>query len=120
MAIASFIAAPGAAPADDAPLVSAADLAAILGVDNTTAERLSETATALVERFAANAPDTIKSEAVIRCAGWLHESPAGGVRMEAQGEVRTAYSPAMTGALRSSGAMALLGPWKIRRAGVVA
>ena len=120
MAIAQFVQPRTAAAAEVAPLVSAGDLAAILGVDNTTAERLSEVATLLVERYAPAAPRTVLREAVIRCAGWLHESPAGGVRSESTGDIRTSYSPAMTSALRSSGAMALLSPWKVRRAGVIA
>ena len=82
--------------------------------------RVGATASALVERFAPDAPAAIRCEAAIRCAGWLREAPAAGVRMEAEGEISTTFSPSMTGALRASGAMALLSPWKVRRAGVVA
>ena len=92
---------------------------AIGATDDPTAQRLGSTAAALVERYAPSAPQAIKNEAVIRCAGWLHEAPAGGVRSEATGEIRTSYMPSATGALRSSGAMGLLSPWKVRRAGAI-
>ena len=82
--------------------------------------RIGSTAAALVERYAPGAPQAVRNEAAARCAGWLFEAPASGARMEAQGEVRTAFSPAATGALRSSGAMGLLSPWKVRRAGAIA
>ena len=118
MAIRRIIRNPAAAAAPDFPL-TAADLADAIGADTATAARLLEVATALVDRFTTGAPASIRREAVIRCAGWLHEAPASGARMESEGEIRTAFSPAMTGALRSSGAMGLLSPWKIRRAGAI-
>ena len=43
-----------------------------------------------------------------------------GARSESEGEITTTFSPSMTSALRASGAMALLSPWKVRRAGAVA
>ena len=88
------------------------------GDDHITA-RLGATAASLVQRFAPDAPQVIKDEAVIRTAGWLRQAPSYGARMEAEGEIRTSFSPAMTSALRASGGMALLSPWKIRRAGAV-
>ena len=83
------------------------------------ANALGEVASALVERYATHAPQAIKNEAVLRCAGWLNESPSGGQRSESEGDISTSYSPAMTGALRHSGAMGLLSPFKIRRAGAI-
>ena len=98
-----------------------ASLAAALGEDDDdVTARLGATAAALVERFAPDAPAPIKCEAVIRCAGWLRDAPSYGARMESEGEISTSFTPSMTGALRASGAMALLSPWKVRRAGVVA
>ena len=88
-------------------------------VDDTT-ERLGATASALVERYAPGAPQVVRDEAVIRCAGWLREAPASAARMESIGDISTTFTPSSTGALRASGAMALLSPWKIRRAGVLA
>ena len=89
------------------------------GLSDNRANALGEVASALVERYADNAPQPIKNEAVIRCAGWLYESPSGGQRSESEGDINTSYSPAMTGALRHSGAMSLLSPFKVRRAGAV-
>ena len=106
------------------PAALAASTAALGGAlgeddDNITA-RLGATAAALVERYAPAAPETIKCEAVIRTAGWLRQAPSYGARSESEGDIRTGYTPSATGALRASGAMALLSPWKIRRAGVLA
>ena len=98
-----------------------AELGAALGEDDdTVTQRLGATAAALVLRYAPAAPEGIKCEAVIRCAGWLREAPSYGARSESQGDISTTFSPSATGALRASGAMALLSPWKLRRAGVLA
>ena len=105
---------------DDEPLITAVALATAIGTDNDTAQRLYEVSLALVNRYAPDAPDAMRREAVIRCAGWLLEAPSAGVRRSSTGPIDTAYTPAATGALRSSGAMALLSPWKVRRAGVIA
>ena len=93
----------------------------VLGDDLTDdrLDALGSTAAELVERFAPGAPQAIRNESVIRTAGWLCEQPAAGVRSEATGDIRTAYMAAATGALRSSGAMGLLGSWKVRRAGAI-
>ena len=112
-------------PTTPAALATAtAELAAALDLDATADEaivrRLGATAAALVERYAPAAPDAIKCEAVIRCAGWLLDAPSGGIRSESVGPLTSTFSPAMTGALRSSGAMGLLTVWKVRRAGVIA
>ena len=53
------------------------ELGAAVGEDDdTVTARLGATAAALVERYAPDAPAAIKCEAVIRCAGWLRESPS--------------------------------------------
>ncbi len=97
------------------------ELGAALGeADDTVTVRLGATVAALVERYAPDAPQPIKCEAVIRTAGWLREAPSYGARSESEGEISTTFTPSATGALRASGAMALLSPWKVRRAGVVA
>ena len=99
--------------------ITAAELAEAVGVDSTTATRLLAVATELVNRYAPDAPDAIANEGATRCAGWLSEAPASGVRSESIGDISTTFSPMATGGLRASGAMALLSPWKIRRAGPV-
>ena len=99
--------------------LTAAELAEAVGVDSVTATRLLAVATALVNRYAADAPDAIANEAAIRAAGWLAEQPAAAITGETEGDIRTSYSPSMLSALRHSGAMGLLSPWKIRRAGAI-
>ena len=97
-----------------------AGLAEALAINAALAARLRPVAVALVERFAPDAPEAVQDEAAIRCAGWLAESPAGAIRSETTGDVRTSFDGARSmGALRHSGAMGLLSPWKVRRAGAI-
>ena len=97
--------------------LTAARIEAETGVDATRAAELLATVTALVERYAPDAPEAIKDEATIRCSGWLAQAPAGGQRREGTGDIDTSYSPTMTGAMQASGAKGLLAPWRVRRAG---
>ena len=83
------------------------------------AGRLLAVAAALVTRFAPTAPEAVQNEATLRCIGWLAEAPASGIRGQETGPFKWEYSPHMTGALRTSGAMSLLSPWKVRRAGAI-
>ena len=93
--------------------------AAIGEDDDDTLARLGSAAAALVERYAAGAPQAIKDEAVTRTAGYLAEQPAAAVRSESTGDISTSFAPSMQSALRHSGSMALLAPWKVRRAGAI-
>ena len=97
----------------------AGDLSRILSVDHAMAERLLAVGSALVTRYAPDAPDAISNEALIRVAGWLAEAPASGARVETTGDITTTWTPSQTGALRASGAMGLLSPFKLRRAGAI-
>ena len=99
--------------------IIATELAEAVGVDATTATRLLAVATELVNRYAPDAPIAVANEAAIRCSGWLSEQPAAAITSESEGDIRTSYSPTMLSALRHSGAMGLLSPWKIRRAGAI-
>lgn len=100
--------------------LTAAELATALEAHPALAARLLATSTALVERYAPGAPEAVQNEAVIRMAGWLIETPAGGIRSETIGDVRTGFEAGRSlGALRHSGAMGLLSPWKVRRAGAI-
>ena len=100
--------------------LSDAELGRALSVNDALALRLLPVAVALVERFAPDAPDAIQNEAVIRCAGWLVEAPAGPIRSETTGDLRSGFDTSRAlGALRHSGAMGLLSPWKVRRAGAI-
>ena len=82
------------------------------------ANQLGMTASELVERYASNAPQAIKNEAVIRCAVWMYQMQPG-VAGERYGEHDVSYVPSMTGALRHSGATGLLSAFKVRRAGKI-
>ncbi len=99
--------------------LTAAQLAEAVGLDSATAARLLAVAGALVERYAPDAPDAVANEAAIRTAGWLAEQPSAAITSESEGDIRTSYAPTMLSALRHSGGMALLSPWKIRRAGAI-
>ena len=87
--------------------------------DESTVDRLGAAAAALVENFAPLAPQAIKNEATIRCAGWLAGQPHAAIRSEKVGELGVDYVPSMLSALRHSGGQALLSGWKIRRGGSI-
>ena len=65
--------------------------------------RLRNFAVAFVNRYAPNAPETIRDEAAIRLAGYIFDSPS------ASGQARHAN------AFLNSGAQAIVGPYKARR-----
>lgn len=108
-------------PTDAVSVVAATDLlAGALGEsDEDTLERLGSTAAALVQRYAPAAPQPVKNEAVIRTCGWLKDQPSAAVRSTTVGPLSIDYAPSNMSALRHSGAMALLSPWKVRRAGAI-
>ena len=109
-------------PTTPASLTAAiACLKAEIGADLTDdrANALGATASALVEQYAPSAPQAVKNESTIRTAGYLTEHPSAAVRQDTVGEVAVAYAATHTGALRHSGAMSLLSPWKKRRAGAI-
>ena len=104
----------------DAIVRARADLA--LQTDQINDDRLEAvgaTAAALVERYAANAPQAVKNEAVTRTAGYLMEQPMPALRESTTGPISYAFAPSHVSALRHSGAMALLSPWKVRRGGAI-
>ena len=97
-----------------------AELQGALSVTLELATRLLPVSVALVERYAPDAPVPVQNEATIRTAGWLVESPHGPIRSESTGDVRSGFDTSRAlGALRHSGAMGLLSPWKARRAGAI-
>ena len=113
------------------PTTAAAKLTAIAEIRESTGSsasdavltRIGETAAALVQRYASEAPRYVKNEAAIRCAGWLLDRPRDGRTSEVADvgpiKIDRSYLAGQLGALRHSGAMALLSPFKIRRAGVI-
>ena len=96
--------------------ITEAALAEAVAVTRTQAARLLPVATALVVRYA---PDAMQNEAVIRACGYLSQQPESAQRSDRIGDVATSWQPTHLSALRHSGAMALLSPWKVRRAGVI-
>ena len=103
-----------------AVMLSVDELAQALAISPSLALRLHRVSAALVERYAPDAPPHVQGEALIRCAGWLLETPTGAIRSEATGDVRTGFDGARSmGALRHSGAMGLLTAWRIRRGGAI-
>ena len=100
---------------DDAVAV----LAAAVGSSESVAERLGPVGAALVEAEASGAPQEIKDESVVRCCGWMFQSTPGLSDSKLSAgpvDIVRTFSPGYS-ALRHSGSMALLSPWKIRRAG---
>ena len=94
-----------------------AALAAAVGSSEAVACRLGPVVAELVERYASGAPAAVKSESVIRAAGWLHGNKPG-LRKVGVSNVDVEFSGGQS-ALRHSGAMALLTGFKIRRAGKI-
>ena len=74
-------------------------------------ERLRPVALALVEQYAVNAPEAIKSEAIVRFVGAMLESGFGA---KFTSQVRPLNHSAMW---RTCGSLGLLFPWHPRRAG---
>ena len=75
-------------------------LATVLG-------RILATASAMVDAYAPDAPGAIADEAVVRLAGWLYDADPSGA------------SPGGPSAMRASGAASILGPYKVRRGGLI-
>jgi len=69
--------------------------------------RIDATARAMVVAYAPDAPDAIHNESYARLAGWLFDQDP------------TARAPGGSSAMRSSGAAALLSPYKVRRGGLI-
>ena len=112
---------PGASMSVQRPAAIAYLKASIAGGAKLTDDRaaaLGEGASAQVERFAPDAPDATKNEAVIRIAGWMHAREPKPVQSITVATLRMDfreryYAP---DAMRNSGARALLTPWRVRRA----
>ena len=88
------------------------------GLADDRAAQLGETAAALVERFAPDAPAPIKREAVLRTAGYIFARVPRATQSVTAGSLRIDFRErhASPDALRHSGARAMLLPWRARRA----
>ena len=100
-----------------ATIAATTALAAAIGASEAVACRLGPVVAELVEQYASGAPAILKSESVIRAAGWLQRSKPG-LRKIGISSVDIEYASGQS-ALRNSGAMSLLSPFKIRRAGKI-
>ena len=100
--------------------ISEGELERVLATNPQLAARLHPVAVALVECYAPDAPEAVQNEAAIRCAAWLADQPAAGIRSITTGDLATGFDMSRSlGALRHSGGMGLLSPWKVRRGGTV-
>lgn len=107
--------------ADPARANAIATLKAALGggVDDNRVIALGSAASALVEKYSPGAPQAIKNEATIRTSGYLQDQPAAATYSETVGPLSIRHASTHTGALRHSGSMSLLSPWKVRRGGAI-
>ena len=76
-----------------------------------------DAAVALVERYAPAAPASIANRAVLAVVEFLDWTQVPTLKFERTGDQSTIWDTKLTtNALRGSGAMAMLSPWKVRRA----
>ena len=81
-------------------------------------DRIAGAASAVIERYAAEAPEAIRSEAMVRLCGYLLNSAfEQAATLEKMGELTREFPSNHSAAFRHCGAQALLAPWKVRRAG---
>ena len=80
-------------------------------------ENLRSVAAALVDRYAPGAPEAIANEAAVRAAGYCHEHTLSAMsELNGGAGNSVAFNTGALSALRHSGGMALLSPFKVRRA----
>ena len=77
-----------------------------------------DAAKAMVERFGPGAPEAVQNEACLRTVAYLIDRSPALTTRDAD-SVTLDQAPGQISALRHSGAMALLSPWKVRRAGAI-
>lgn len=100
--------------------VTVAEIAATIGFGNTAAiTRMLAYASGEVLRYAPLAGDPQHNEAVIRICGYLAESNFGGIQAEAFGPQTITFVSPGRSPLRASGALAILSPYRRRRAGAI-
>ncbi len=83
-------------------------------------DRVGAAASAVIERYSPDAPAVVRGEALVRLAGYIlqsaHRQASTGMTV---GPLTTEYPANHAAMFRHSGAMALLSPWKRRRAGAI-
>ena len=112
------------------PSVSQAVTGAVSGTTTPTSgagrvDEVAETALVLCHRYAAAAPAEVMRESAVRTSAWLigtrpnarserKADPSGAAQ-----EIQFANQSATPNALRNSGALSLLSPYKVRRGGAI-
>ena len=99
--------------------VSAQQLADESSATLERAARVLPVATRAVEDYAANAPDELKDEAIIRFGAYLLTSDYGAVVAQTLGPMSLSFTTNHAAAFRNSGAAMLLTSYKQRRAGLI-
>ena len=89
------------------------------GLIDDRVDRLGSTAAALVEQYAATAPQPLKNEAVLRFAAYLADAGSGAIAKESVGPLSLDRVTNHAAMFRNSGAAALLSRWRVRRAGAI-
>ena len=88
-------------------------------LDDARIKRLGAVAAAHVERYASNAPQNCKDQALELFAGYLSQARTGPVMKIELGNLNIERSINHAAMFRNCGAAALLSPWKIRRGGAI-
>ena len=93
------------------------------GIDVERAQELIDMASARVEQYAANAPESVKNEAVIRLCGYGYEQTThgtfGAIREMRTGDADLSSITNHGASFVRSGAAGLLSPYRVRRAGAI-
>ena len=82
--------------------------------------QLARTAIDMAHNYASAAPYRVLIEAAIRAAGWMRDVDPGVAERQVTDGTDVVPRPAISGALRGSGAQAILSPYRVRRLAVVA
>ena len=81
--------------------------------------QLARSAIDICHHYASASPYRILIEASIRTAGWMRDADPGVASRSVTDGTDVEPRPALSGALRGSGAQALLSPYRVRRLAVV-
>ena len=99
-------------------VVVAQDLIDAVDLSATEAARLAPVVSAMVDKYAPDAPLVLRREAAIRVAGWLADSPVSSLRSTTVGPVSFDFAPSQRGAMLHSGAKSILYSYRMKTAGV--
>lgn len=109
----------------DATVAAIRDLTTALGGSTNAGyydlQRTARAVSARIQRYAPDAPQDVKDEALIRAVGWLMQSGKTGEVVSESLDVKAqSYDVRVAqGWFRHSSAMSLLSPWRVRNAGLV-